>query len=77
MQTLAQWGLSLEDHYHTPQDVEWVLDQDDRLWIVQSRALANIEPGRREVASRDLRWSRARKAGVPSIPARPRAAPSW
>ena len=45
VQTLAQWGLSLEDHYRAPQDVEWVLDQNDRLWIVQSRALANVEIG--------------------------------
>jgi pyruvate,water dikinase len=46
VQTLAEWGLRLEDHYRTPQDVEWVLDQNDRLWIVQSRALANVEiPG--------------------------------
>jgi pyruvate,water dikinase len=43
VQTLAEWGLRLEDHYQTPQDVEWVLDQNDRLWIVQSRALANVE----------------------------------
>jgi len=41
--TLAEWGTCLEDHYHTPQDVEWVLDQENRLWIVQSRALANID----------------------------------
>jgi len=43
LHTLAEWGVRIEAHYQTPQDVEWVLDQNDRLWIVQSRALANID----------------------------------
>jgi len=46
LQTLAEWGAAMEEHYRAPQDVEWVLDQDDRLWIVQSRALANIDGAR-------------------------------
>ncbi|MGP8242981.1 MAG: PEP/pyruvate-binding domain-containing protein [Bryobacteraceae bacterium] len=43
LHTLAEWGTCLEQHYRTPQDVEWVLDRSDRLWIVQSRSLANID----------------------------------
>jgi pyruvate,water dikinase len=46
LRTLAEWGLRLEEHYHAPQDVEWVLDQEDRLWIVQARPLANVEAAR-------------------------------
>jgi pyruvate,water dikinase len=53
---LAAWGLRLEAHYGGPQDVEWALDQDDRLILLQSRPLApppqaaQAEQGRRASA---------------------------
>ncbi|MFZ5585855.1 MAG: PEP/pyruvate-binding domain-containing protein [Thermodesulfobacteriota bacterium] len=37
--TLAAWGLKLEDYFGGPQDVEWALDQDGRLFLLQSRPL--------------------------------------
>lgn len=37
---LATWGVRIEHHFKTPQDIEWVLDQQGELWIVQSRPLA-------------------------------------
>ncbi|MEW6757611.1 MAG: PEP/pyruvate-binding domain-containing protein [Acidobacteriota bacterium] len=40
LQVLAHWGVRLEAHFRTPQDVEWVLDEDGALWIVQTRDLA-------------------------------------
>ncbi|HTQ57099.1 MAG TPA: PEP/pyruvate-binding domain-containing protein [Bryobacteraceae bacterium] len=43
LRTLAEWGVRLEDHFHTPQDVEWVLDRDGKFWVVQSRQLVNAE----------------------------------
>ena len=43
LHTLAEWGVRIEEHYRVPQDIEWVLDLNDQLWIVQSRALANID----------------------------------
>ena len=39
LHTLAQWGVEIENHFQAPQDIEWVLGLDDRLWIVQSRPL--------------------------------------
>ncbi len=39
LQQLAQWAATLEAHYQRPQDVEWVLDSEDRLWLLQSRQL--------------------------------------
>lgn len=39
LQILADWGVRLEKHFKVPQDVEWVLDRNDRLWIVQTRPL--------------------------------------
>ena len=40
LETLAVWGLQMEEHFKAPQDVEWALDEAGQLWIVQSRALA-------------------------------------
>ncbi len=36
---LARMGIKLENYFKHPQDVEWALDPDDRLLILQSRAL--------------------------------------
>lgn len=37
--TLAGYGTLLERHYNSPQDVEWALDRDGTLMILQSRPL--------------------------------------
>lgn len=36
---LVDYGLRLEAHYGVPQDVEWALDGDGRLFVIQSRPL--------------------------------------
>jgi pyruvate,water dikinase len=46
LHTLADWGVHIEQHFRAPQDIEWVLDRDGALWIVQSRPLANADAGR-------------------------------
>jgi pyruvate,water dikinase len=46
LHTLSDWGVQIEQHFRTPQDIEWVLDRDGALWIVQSRPLANADAGR-------------------------------
>jgi pyruvate,water dikinase len=43
---LADWGLAIESHFRCPQDIEWVLDEEGRLWIVQARPLTKMEPQR-------------------------------
>jgi pyruvate,water dikinase len=36
--TLARWACQIEEHYKTPQDIEWAKDgSSDQLFIVQSR----------------------------------------
>ncbi|WP_243367540.1 PEP/pyruvate-binding domain-containing protein [Fundidesulfovibrio soli] len=46
VKTLAEWGLQLEEHFGSPQDVEWAQDQAGRLLILQSRPLASgVEGG--------------------------------
>lgn len=39
VRTLASWALKLEEHYQGPQDIEWALDRQDRLLVLQSRPL--------------------------------------
>ncbi|UCF92550.1 MAG: phosphoenolpyruvate synthase [Desulfobacterales bacterium] len=36
---LAEYGMRLEEHLQGPQDVEWALDEDGRLVILQARSL--------------------------------------
>jgi pyruvate, water dikinase len=36
---LAGLGLRVEAHYEQPQDVEWAIDADGRIWLVQSRPI--------------------------------------
>ncbi len=52
LHTLAEWGARLEEHFKCPQDVEWVLDRNGQLWIVQSRALVNTASSRATPKSR-------------------------
>ncbi len=37
--TLADWGLRLDEFFSSPQDVEWALDPDGSLYVLQSRPL--------------------------------------
>ncbi|HEV2446032.1 MAG TPA: PEP/pyruvate-binding domain-containing protein, partial [Candidatus Sulfopaludibacter sp.] len=65
LHTLAEWGVRIEEHFRTPQDIEWVLDRGRGLWIVQSRPLANIAaPAAR---SHSLPRSEPRMAGGRTI----------
>ena len=36
---LVQWTLALEEFYNRPQDIEWCLDHDGELFILQTRPL--------------------------------------
>lgn len=39
---VAALGARIAGHYGIPQDVEWVFDADDRLWVVQSRPITTV-----------------------------------
>ncbi|MHA1207681.1 MAG: phosphoenolpyruvate synthase [Candidatus Freyarchaeota archaeon] len=34
---LAQYGIQLEKHYGAPQDIEWAVDQNGKIYLLQSR----------------------------------------
>jgi pyruvate,water dikinase len=40
---LAELGMAIERHYGCPQDIEWCI-KDDKLFIVQSRAITSLFP---------------------------------
>jgi pyruvate,water dikinase len=43
---LARLALVLEEHFQAPQDIEWCLDRDGRICILQSRPLKQLAAGR-------------------------------
>ncbi len=55
LQQLARWAATLEAHYQRPQDVEWALDGEDRLWLLQSRPLQVPAKRSAEVKARTLK----------------------
>ena len=40
---LGQWALLLEDHFGSPQDIEWAMDRDRKIYLLQSRPLRLLE----------------------------------
>jgi pyruvate, water dikinase len=51
IRVLADYGLRLEKHYQGPQDVEWALDRDGRLLVLQTRPLHLQAPEKNELAA--------------------------
>src|SRR3989304_1057870 len=39
IKALAEYAIALENHYKSPQDIEWAIDRDDRPYILQTRPL--------------------------------------
>jgi pyruvate,water dikinase len=41
---LAALGARVESHFGRPQDIEWAIDRDGKLWLVQSRDITTLFP---------------------------------
>jgi pyruvate,water dikinase len=52
IRTLAEYGIRLEEHFHGPQDVEWVVDEGGQCWILQTRPLALVQATRSRAKTR-------------------------
>lgn len=39
LRTLSEYAAALEKHYRKPQDIEWAIDQNDQISVLQSRPL--------------------------------------
>ncbi len=54
IQTLRQIGLSLEREFQGAQDIEWAIDQDEHVHIVQSRPVTILARGPRKDQARSM-----------------------
>src|SRR3989344_5447590 len=39
IKNLVELGKNIEDHYGYPQDIEWAIDENNKIWILQSRPI--------------------------------------
>ncbi len=69
LRTLSEWALRIEDHFGCPQDVEWALDDEDKLWVVQSRSLTLAGTKASHLKSR-IRGEPVLSGGRPVYPGR-------
>lgn len=44
LRELTSWGLSAQELFGEPQDVEWVIDADGTIWLTQSRPITTLYP---------------------------------
>ncbi|MFD0889952.1 PEP/pyruvate-binding domain-containing protein, partial [Streptosporangium algeriense] len=52
VRALAALGGRVEEHYGSPQDTEWAIDADGRLWLTQSRPITTLFPVPESAAAR-------------------------
>jgi pyruvate,water dikinase len=52
IKTLADYAIAIENHYKTPQDIEWAIGSDDRLYILQTRPLMFLKKKTKPVPTR-------------------------
>lgn len=44
IRVLAELGARVEAHYGTPQDTEWAIDNEGRIWLLQARPITTLFP---------------------------------
>ena len=44
VKALAALGQRVEEHYSSPQDTEWAIDQAGKLWLTQARPITTLYP---------------------------------
>jgi pyruvate,water dikinase len=49
IKTLADYAIAIENHYKAPQDIEWAIGRDERLYILQTRPLLILKKRARPV----------------------------
>jgi phosphoenolpyruvate synthase/pyruvate phosphate dikinase len=42
LKELGQLSINIENHYQAPQDIEWAIDKDKKIWILQSRPITTL-----------------------------------
>ncbi len=46
LKVLTEYGIRLEEHFRCPQDIEWAIDEQGEIWILQARPLGLVEANR-------------------------------
>jgi pyruvate,water dikinase len=49
---LVEIGINVENHFGSPQDIEWAYAADGRFWVLQARPITNLPPQ----PLSDVRW---------------------
>lgn len=49
IKALAQYALAIESHFGSPQDIEWAINRDGKIYILQTRPLMVLEGSEREM----------------------------
>jgi phosphohistidine swiveling domain-containing protein len=44
LEQLKKSSLGIQAHYGTPQDIEWAIDENNKLWILQARPITEFRP---------------------------------
>jgi pyruvate, water dikinase len=52
LKILARFALVLEDHYGSPQDIEWAFDSSGRPFVLQTRPLRVLKQAKRSIPTR-------------------------
>lgn len=42
LRELVEYGKKIEAHYGRPQDIEWAIDENGKIWILQSRPITTL-----------------------------------
>lgn len=42
VEELAELAIKIENHYGRPQDIEWAVDDQGKIWILQSRPITTL-----------------------------------
>lgn len=42
IKNLVGLGKKIENHYGSPQDIEWAIDEEGKIWILQSRPITTV-----------------------------------
>ncbi|OAH57126.1 phosphoenolpyruvate synthase [Dietzia cinnamea] len=70
VRAIATMALTAERHYGRPQDLEWLIDPDGRVWIIQSRPITTLA-GRSAGSARRRDAAAVRQPVVTGLPAAP------
>jgi pyruvate,water dikinase len=68
VRSLAELGVAIEEHYGSPQDTEWAIDENHEEWILQSRPVTAVGAAAPEPAEREAPAAETLLRGLGAAP---------